>query len=182
MNKETIITISGGVGGAKLVSGLAHILPPENLLVVTNNGDDFDHYGLRICPDTDTVVYTLSNLADPIQGWGRVDETWSFMKTFGNLGGDQWFNIGDRDLALHVLRSHWLNEGLSLSQITSRICRNLGVKVNVLPHAPLHVTTSSLMKFGGLSRPYVSFSRHQYRRINCKKQLFLQHVSTSSKI
>ena len=150
MRKGKIITISGGVGGAKLVSGLAHVLAPENLLVVTNNGDDFNYYGFRICPDTDTVIYTLSNLADPIQGWGRGDETWFFMETFSSLGGDKWFNIGDRDLALHVLRTHWLNQGLSLTEVTSRICEKLGVAIEVIPMSDQNVETIVNTSMGAL--------------------------------
>ncbi len=141
MTDGTLIALSGGVGGAKLVLGLAHVLPPERLLVVTNTGDDFDHFGLRICPDTDTVIYTLSNLADPERGWGRVDESWNFMKAVTELGGEDWFNLGDRDLALHVLRTKQLKTGASLSEVTAGIAENLGIAVPIVPMCDEPVAT-----------------------------------------
>jgi len=119
VSKPRCLALSGGVGGAKLALGLLHAMPPEDLLVVANTGDDFDHLGLRICPDIDTVTYTLSGLANPTLGWGRGDETWSFMETVESLGGEHWFRLGDRDLALHVERTRRLGEGQSLSEITT---------------------------------------------------------------
>jgi LPPG:FO 2-phospho-L-lactate transferase len=103
MNNGQTIIYSGGVGGAKLVLGMSHLLAPEKLTVVTNTGDDFDHYGLRICPDTDTSLYTLSGLSDQEKGWGRAEETWRFMQAIKDLGGEDWFNLGDTDLALHLI-------------------------------------------------------------------------------
>jgi LPPG:FO 2-phospho-L-lactate transferase len=97
-----IVALSGGIGGAKLVLGLSRVLPPEDLLVVANTGDDFEHLGLSISPDIDTVMYTLSGLANQELGWGRRDETWSFMETLTAIGGEDWFRLGDRDLAVHV--------------------------------------------------------------------------------
>lgn len=141
MTGGTVIALSGGVGGAKLVLGLAHVLPSDRLLVVTNTGDDFDHFGLRICPDTDTVIYTLSNLADPERGWGRVDESWNFMKVVTDLGGEDWFNLGDRDLALHVLRTQRLKAGASLSAVTADIAENLGIAVPIVPMCDEPVAT-----------------------------------------
>ena len=136
-----IVVLSGGVGGAKLVLGLAQVLPAERLVVVANSGDDFDHLGLRICPDLDTVVYTLAGLADPERGWGRKDETWNFMAALGALGGDDWFNLGDKDLALHVARSERLARGETLSAVTSAICRQLGIAPTVLPMSDDDVAT-----------------------------------------
>lgn len=141
MTGGTVIALSGGVGGAKLVLGLAHVLPSDRLLVVTNTGDDFDHFGLRICPDTDTVIYTLSNLADPERGWGRVDESWNFMKVVTDLGGEDWFNLGDRDLALHVLRTQRLKAGASLGAVTADIAENLGIAVPIVPMCDEPVAT-----------------------------------------
>ena len=106
-----IIALSGGIGGAKLALGLSRVLPPEELLIIANTGDDFEHYGLTICPDTDTLLYTLAGLDNPQLGWGRADESWAFMETLAALGGADWFRLGDRDLALHVLRSHRLRAG-----------------------------------------------------------------------
>ena len=128
-----ILALSGGVGGAKLALGLARVMPPEELCVVVNTGDDFEHLGLSISPDIDTVAYTLSGLANRELGWGRHDETWSFMETMESLGGDTWFRLGDRDIALHVERTRRLNMGESLSAVTAELCRRLGIKSRVLP-------------------------------------------------
>ena len=128
-----IVALSGGVGGAKLALGLARILPPEELLVVCNTGDDFEHLGLAISPDIDTVMYTLAGLANPELGWGRRDETWSFMETLEAVGGETWFRLGDRDLAVHVERSRRLRAGETLSAVTADLCRRLGVQPRVLP-------------------------------------------------
>ena len=128
-----IIALSGGVGGAKLALGLSRVMPPEELMVVVNTGDDFEHLGLSISPDIDTVTYTLSGLANRELGWGRHDETWSFMETMESLGGDTWFRLGDRDIALHVERTRRLNLGETLSAVTADLCRRLGIKSRVLP-------------------------------------------------
>jgi LPPG:FO 2-phospho-L-lactate transferase len=131
--RGTVVALSGGIGGAKLVLGLSRILPPQDLLVVANTGDDFEHLGLAISPDIDTVMYTLSGLANPELGWGRRDETWSFMETLAALGGEDWFRLGDRDLAVHVERTRRLHAGESLSAITGDLCRRLGVACRVVP-------------------------------------------------
>ena len=128
-----IIALSGGIGGAKLALGLSHILPPEELLIIANTGDDFEHYGLTICPDIDTLTYTLAGLDNPQLGWGRRDESWAFMQTLDALGGQDWFRLGDRDLALHVLRSHRLRAGETLSAITDDIRQRLGIGPRILP-------------------------------------------------
>jgi LPPG:FO 2-phospho-L-lactate transferase len=129
----TVLALSGGVGGAKLALGLSRVLKAEELTVVANTGDDFEHLGLAISPDIDTLVYTLAGLANPELGWGRRDETWSFMETLGTLGGETWFRLGDRDLALHVERTRRLREGETLSAITDDIRRRLGVGPRILP-------------------------------------------------
>ena len=103
-----VVALSGGIGGAKLALGLTRVLPPEDLPVVANTGDDFEHLGLSISPDIDTLMYTLAGLANPELGWGRRDETWSFMETLATLGGETWFRLGDRDLAVHVERTRRL--------------------------------------------------------------------------
>lgn len=128
-----IIALSGGVGGAKLALGLARVLPPEDLLVVVNTGDDFEHLGLSISPDIDTVTYTLAGIANRELGWGRQDETWSFMETMEALGGETWFRLGDRDVALHVERTRRLNAGETLSAVTADFCRRLGIRSRVVP-------------------------------------------------
>jgi LPPG:FO 2-phospho-L-lactate transferase len=128
-----IIALSGGIGGAKLALGLSRVLPPEELLIIANTGDDFEHYGLTICPDTDTLLYTLAGLDNPQLGWGRADESWAFMETLAALGGQDWFRLGDRDLALHVLRSHRLRAGESLSAITDDFRQRLSIGPRILP-------------------------------------------------
>ena len=128
-----IIALSGGVGGAKLALGLSRVMPAKDLLVVVNTGDDFEHLGLSISPDIDTVTYTLSGLANRELGWGRHDETWSFMETMESLGGETWFRLGDRDIALHVERTRRLRLGDSLSTVTTDICRRLGIESRVIP-------------------------------------------------
>ena len=140
-NGKQIIALSGGIGGAKLVLGLSKVLPAQELLVVTNTGDDFDHFGLRICPDTDTVLYTLSGLSDPVKGWGRVDETWTFMQAVQDLGGQSWFNLGDGDLALHVLRTERLNSGMSLTEVTAELATAMGIDVPIVPMSDQSVGT-----------------------------------------
>jgi LPPG:FO 2-phospho-L-lactate transferase len=145
-----IIALSGGVGGAKLALGLSRIMPPENLLVVVNTGDDFEHLGLSISPDIDTVAYTLSGLANREVGWGRHDETWSFMETMEALGGDTWFRLGDRDMALHVERTRRLRDGESLSAVTADLCRRMGVGPRVVPMTDDPVRTRLLTDLGWL--------------------------------
>lgn len=141
MSGGLVVALSGGVGGAKLALGLSRIVPPEELLVVANTGDDFEHLGLSISPDIDTLTYVLAGLDNPVTGWGRRDETWSFMETIGKLGGPDWFRLGDRDLALHVERTRRLRAGETLSQITGDICRRLGITASVLPMSDDQVRT-----------------------------------------
>jgi len=136
-----IVALAGGVGGAKLAHGLAQILPPEDLTVIVNTGDDFEHYGLYICPDLDTVCYTLAGLANPDTGWGRVDETWNVIENASKLGGPSWFNLGDQDLGTHLERTRRLKEGQRLSQITKDFCRAWGVEHEVLPMSDRLVQT-----------------------------------------
>lgn len=141
MTGGRIIALSGGVGGAKLVLGLSHLVDGDALTVVTNTGDDFDHFGLRICPDTDTVLYTLGGLADKERGWGREGETWAFMQAMGALGGEDWFNLGDADLALHVLRTTRLAAGDTLSRITADVAARMGIAARILPMSDDPVAT-----------------------------------------
>jgi LPPG:FO 2-phospho-L-lactate transferase len=133
MSGDLIVALSGGIGGAKLALGLSRVMPSDNLLVVANVGDDFEHFGLHISPDADTLMYTLAGLDNKKLGWGRQDETWSFMETLATLGGEDWFRLGDRDLAVHVERTRRLRAGESLSAITADFCRRLGVGPRVLP-------------------------------------------------
>lgn len=136
-----VVALAGGVGGAKLADGLAAVLPAEDLTIVVNTGDDFDLHGLRICPDLDTVVYTLAGVANSKSGWGRADETWNFLEAMSDLGGPTWFRLGDRDLAQHVFRTERLRSGKRLSEITAEVCRELGVRPRVLPMTDDEVRT-----------------------------------------
>lgn len=145
-----IIALSGGVGGAKLALGLSRVMPPEDLLVVVNTGDDFEHLGLSISPDIDTVAYTLAGLANREVGWGRHDETWSFMETMDALGGATWFRLGDRDVALHVERTRRLRAGETLSEVTADLCRRMGVGPRVVPMTNDPVRTRLLTDLGWL--------------------------------
>jgi LPPG:FO 2-phospho-L-lactate transferase len=129
----SVVALSGGVGGAKLALGLSRVLPAEDLTIVANTGDDFEHLGLSISPDIDTLVYTLAGLANPELGWGRRDETWNFMDTLGTLGGAGWFRLGDRDLAMHVERTRRLRRWETLTEITADMCRRLGIGARILP-------------------------------------------------
>jgi LPPG:FO 2-phospho-L-lactate transferase len=140
-NQLKIVALAGGVGGAKLVHGLAQILPPEDLTVIVNTGDDFEHYGLYISPDLDTVCYTLAGLANPETGWGRVDETWQAFENAKRLGGPDWFNLGDQDLGTHLERTRRMNQGQTLSQITQDFCNAWGVGPTVLPMSDQPVRT-----------------------------------------
>ena len=138
MNKSAISTykivcLAGGVGGAKLADGLAQIVPPENLTIIVNTGDDFEHLGLTICPDLDTVMYTLGGAANTETGWGRADESWRTMGAVGQLGGPDWFSFGDLDLATHLVRTQMLREGESLTAVTHHLCRQFNIQPTVLP-------------------------------------------------
>src|SRR5215207_659082 len=139
--KMKIVALAGGVGGAKLAHGLAQVLPPEDLTVIVNTGDDFEHYGLYICPDLDTVCYTLAGLANPDTGWGRVNETWNVIENVSKLGGPAWFRLGDRDLGTHLERTRRLQEGQGLSQITEDFCKAWGIERVVLPMSDQPVRT-----------------------------------------
>jgi LPPG:FO 2-phospho-L-lactate transferase len=136
-----IVALAGGVGGAKLAHGLAQILAPEDLTVIVNTGDDFEHLGMYICPDLDTVCYTLAGLANPETGWGRVNETWNTISNIEKLGGPNWFRLGDQDIATHLERTRRMKEGQSLSQITKDFCVAWGIKHTVLPMTDSPVRT-----------------------------------------
>jgi len=143
-----VVALAGGVGGAKLADGLARALPPNNLTVIVNTGDDFELFGLIICPDLDTVCYTLAGRANPVTGWGRVNETWKALETVGELEGPTWFRLGDGDLGLHLERTRRLRSGESLSQVTRRVCLAWNIGPYILPmsddEAPTSVYTMEL--------------------------------------
>ena len=162
MNAGTVAALSGGVGGAKLALGLYRVLPPGMLTVICNPGDDFDHLGLRICPDADTVLYTLAGIANPETGWGRIGETWTFMQVLAELGGETWFRLGDGDLALHVERTRRLAGGEPLSRIAEDMARRLGVRARVVPACDAAVRT--VVRTPGGRLPF----QHYFVRDQCK--------------
>lgn len=135
-----IVALAGGVGGAKLAAGLAAVLPPGDLTVVVNTGDDFVHLGLAISPDIDTVTYTLAGLNDRTQGWGLAGESWHFMSAIERLGGAQWFRLGDMDLATHVERTRRLQRE-TLSAITADFATRLGIRQHIVPMSDDRVST-----------------------------------------
>ncbi len=136
-----VVALSGGIGGAKLALGLYRTLPPDCLMVVCNTGDDFEHLGLSISPDLDTVMYTLAGVANAETGWGRAGETWTFMQALEQLGGETWFRLGDADLATHVERTRRLAAGESLSAVTDDFCRRLGIRARLVPMSDQPVRT-----------------------------------------
>jgi LPPG:FO 2-phospho-L-lactate transferase len=155
-----ILALAGGVGGARLANGLASILPAEELAVVVNTADDFDHLGLRICPDLDTVTYTLAGRNNRELGWGIAGESWAFLEMLGELGGENWFRLGDRDIAMHVLRTNLLRE-LTLSDVTARLTRRLGIVHPIIPMSDDPVRSMVLTDEGEL--PF----QHYFVRRQC---------------
>src|SRR5712664_1949061 len=141
MRSGLVVALSGGIGGAKLALGLSRVLAPGDLMVVANTGDDFEHLGLAISPDIDTLMYTLAGLDDPQRGWGRRDETWTFMAALAKLGGETWFQLGDGDLATHIERTRRLHAGESLSAVTADLCRRLGIATHIVPMSDDRVRT-----------------------------------------
>jgi LPPG:FO 2-phospho-L-lactate transferase len=128
-----VVVLAGGVGGAKLADGIARTLPAEDVTIVVNTGDDFVHAGLTICPDLDTVMYRLAGVANDETGWGRAGETWRTISEVTNLGGPDWFRLGDLDLATHLTRTHLLKQGETLTAVTQHLCTQMGIHVTVLP-------------------------------------------------
>lgn len=127
------VALCGGVGGAKLALGLSRILCAGQLSIVVNTADDFEHFGLSVSPDLDTVAYTLAGRVNPATGWGLANESWRFMEAVGQLGGETWFNLGDTDLATHAVRSARLAGGARLTEVTAGIAAALGIVPALLP-------------------------------------------------
>jgi LPPG:FO 2-phospho-L-lactate transferase len=162
MAKATYIAISGGVGGAKLALGLAQVLAPDEIAFIVNTGDDFDHLGLHISPDIDTLVYTLSGESNAELGWGRRGESWQFMTEITRLGGESWFRLGDRDLAMHVERTQQLRAGARLTTVTRKLAGALGVKHAILPMTDAPVRTKVRTAHGELA------FQHYFVRDRCE--------------
>ncbi len=136
----SVVALAGGVGGARLCQGLSQCLPAHQLTVVVNTGDDFEHWGLQICPDLDTVMYTLASLNDTAQGWGVRGDTRHLMQALARLGGEEWFALGDQDVATHLMRTTLLKTH-SLSAVTAQLCQRLGIQVTVVPMSDQPVRT-----------------------------------------
>lgn len=140
-----VTALAGGVGAAKFLQGLALVIPPENITIISNTGDDIELYGLRICPDIDTVIYTLAGYSDEVKGWGLKNDSFECLSWLSRYGESPWFNLGDRDLATHIYRTELLRTGCSLSEATDRIRESLGVRSRVLPmtdyYTPTWITT-----------------------------------------
>lgn len=145
-----VAALAGGVGGARLAEGLAQALPSEYLTIIVNVGDDFEHLGLYICPDIDTICYTLAGMANPETGWGRQNETWRALEVVEMLGGASWFRLGDLDLGLQLLRTSLLGQGVPLSKITRQIAGRLNIQPQILPVTDMHVPTMVLTADGRL--------------------------------
>lgn len=157
-----ILALAGGVGGAKLAFGLQSLLANDALLVAVNTGDDFDHYGLRICPDLDTVCYTLSDWANPETGWGQRDESWTFAGALRALGEDPWFNLGDKDLATHAFRTARLAAGHTLTEVTAELAGAMGVTCHIAPMTDDDVRTVVVTDEGELA------FQHYFVRRRCE--------------
>lgn len=151
LHRGRVLALCGGVGGAKLAVGLESVLDAGELAIAVNTGDDFDFLGLRISPDLDTVLYTLSGWSDTQRGWGRANETWNFMAALEQLGGETWFSLGDQDLALHVERTRRLRNGESLSSIMDSLAQRNGIKAKLIPMTDDEVRTVIHTAQGDLS-------------------------------
>lgn len=136
-----VVALCGGIGGAKLALGLADVVPADELTVIVNTGDDFEHFGLHVSPDVDTVLYTLARTVNTATGWGRAEESWRFMDAVAALGGETWFSLGDTDLATHAVRTAALRSGARLTEVTRELARQLGVGAAVLPASDDRVAT-----------------------------------------
>jgi LPPG:FO 2-phospho-L-lactate transferase len=156
-----ITVLSGGVGAARLLGALSMVTDPREITAVVNVGDDLTLHGLTICPDLDTITYTLAGLNNDELGWGLRDETWRVMDELDNLGGESWFHLGDRDLATHLYRTQRLNEGATKSDVARELCDHWGVQVRLLPVTDDHVATMFDTEVGPLSfQEY--FVRHRH--------------------
>ncbi|HSR49214.1 MAG TPA: 2-phospho-L-lactate transferase [Acidobacteriota bacterium] len=145
-----IVVLAGGIGGSKLLAGFYECLKGDDLTVIGNTGDDIELHGLRVCPDLDTITYTLTGNADPQRGWGRRGESFHCLEELRRLGAPDWFQLGDRDLAFHLLRSQWLSQGMSLSRVTRRLGKALGLRCRLLPMSEDYRPTQLLTDQGQL--------------------------------
>jgi LPPG:FO 2-phospho-L-lactate transferase len=170
-NSGKYLALSGGIGGAKLALGLSHCLGDAQLTVIANTGDDFEHFGLAISPDIDTLLYTLADMNNTELGWGRRDESWNFAEACKQLGLETWFRLGDRDLAIHMYRSQRLKEGASLSQIIKELCTRLDVQTDIVPMSDMPVRTMVESDIGTLA------FQEYFVKNRCKPRVSAIHFS-----
>jgi LPPG:FO 2-phospho-L-lactate transferase len=128
-----VAVLSGGVGGARFLRGLVAVVDPGNVSIVGNVADDLEVLGLCVSPDLDSILYTLTGRSDDVRGWGRADESWRALDTVSELGGEDWFRLGDRDLGLHLVRTELLRSGVPLGEVTARLARAFGLDARLLP-------------------------------------------------
>jgi len=160
-----IVALAGGVGGAKMADGLARSLGPGELTIIVNTADDFEHFGLHVSPDLDTVCYTLAGMANPKTGWGRRHETWSVLRGVEQLGGPAWFQLGDHDLSTHLERTRRLEQGETLSTIAREFCAAWGVRTTVLP-----MTDAAVRTIVHSDRGELSFQRY-FVELQCEPRV-----------
>jgi len=145
-----ITALAGGVGASKFLLGLTSVMPPEDVTIIANTGDDIEMFGLRICPDIDTVTYTLAGVIDDRAGWGLRNDTFECLHNLASYGEDTWFNLGDKDLATHIFRTNQLRQGSSVSEITQEVCQRLGVRSTILPMSDEYTPTRVMTDEGEL--------------------------------
>jgi LPPG:FO 2-phospho-L-lactate transferase len=146
-----ILALTGGTGGAKLVQGVAAEIDPADLTIICNTADDAIFHGLHVSPDIDTIVYTLAGLNDEEKGWGLAGESFVALEQLRRLGQEVWFKLGDKDLAMHILRTNLLRQGFTLSEVTRRIRTALGVKSEILPMSDDRIETRIVTANGEMS-------------------------------
>ena len=159
-----VVALAGGVGGSRLAQGLARALPGDALTVVVNTGDDLVHVGLTVCPDLDTLMYTLGGLGDRERGWGLQDESFRAMEMLGRYGGPTWFSLGDRDLGTHLYRTHRLHQGASLTEVTAEIVAAWDLGIRLLPVTDDHLRTMVTLAEGPDAGREVTFEEYFVQR------------------
>ena len=177
-----ILAITGGVGGAKLASGLASVLDPSDLAFAVNTGDDFEHLGLKISPDIDSLTYALAGINNTETGWGRKGESWNFLTALKELGGDTWFQLGDKDLALHLHRTNMLNEGKTLTEATEAIATKLGIRHPIIPMSDQPVSTLVNTSDGELSFQSYFVKEKCEPEVNGFRFQGIEHASLQEKL
>jgi len=182
-SSKRVVVFVGGVGGAKLALGLQKIVPPEYLTIIVNTGDDFWHYGLRVCPDVDTVLYTLSNRVDPINGWGVAGDTTTALDTLRTLGEAPWFRLGDQDIALHLLRTHLLRDGRTLTDVIAHLAQVMNIQPAILPMTDAPVATMVHTVEHGELEFQAYFVKHRWQpTVTALRYAGIEHATLSQPV